>query len=275
MTARVPGPVMATLAVLGASSSLAAVFADARWIWPVAGAAILASVCGAAVRRWPLPVVVAGLLPATAFVIYVTAVFARQTAVLGFIPTGRTWGALRTILQEAAADIRVLVAPVPAKPGLVLLTVTAVFTVAGVVDILVTFLGRPALAGFPLLALFAVPALLARHPLGPAAFAAAAVGYVGLLLVQRQQGTGQAPGEAGGWPGWPGCSGRAAGNGGQAHSERRRGGRLGGRAGPASTAQRGSSTCRDHRHLPGYGGAVGIAGVGTAAVRRGVSRPVG
>ena len=197
MTARVPGPVMATLAVLGASSSLAAVFADARWIWPVAGAAILASVCGAAVRRWPLPVVVAGLLPATAFVIYVTAVFARQTAVLGFIPTGRTWDALRTILQEAAADIRVLVAPVPAKPGLVLLTVTAVFTVAGVVDILVTFLGRPALAGFPLLALFAVPALLARHPLGPAAFAAAAVGYVGLLLVQRQQGTGQAPGEAG------------------------------------------------------------------------------
>ncbi len=194
MTARVPGPVMATAAVLGASCSLAAVFGDARWVWPVVGAAIVASACGAAVRRWPLPVLVAGLLPATAFVAYVTAVFARHTAILGFIPTGRTWGALQTTLQEAASDIRVLVAPVPAKPGLVLLAVTAVFTVSGVVDILVTFLGRPALAGFPLLLLFAVPAMLARHPLGPAAFIAAAVGYVGLLLVQRNQTPNQAPG---------------------------------------------------------------------------------
>ena len=267
MAPRVPGPVMATLAVLGASTSLASVFADARWIWPVAGAAILASACGAAVRRWPLPVMVAGLLPATAFVIYVTAVFARQTAVLGFVPTGRTWGALRAILQEAAADIRVLVAPVPAKPGLVLLTVTAVFTVAGVVDILVTFLGRPALAGFPLLALFAVPAHAGPPPAGPGRVRGGSSRLCGSPAGAAPAGRRAAPR----W-GWPP---RAAGNGGRAHRERRRSGRVGGYTGTARAAQRRSSTCRIHRHLPGDGGANGLAGVGTAAFRFGVGRPVG
>ena len=85
-------------------------------------------------------------------------VFAGSTLDSGLLPNGHTLDVLQSLADHGQADINNYGPPVPVSTGLVLLTTAGVGAVALVVDLIAVVLDRAAVAGLPLLALFAVPA---------------------------------------------------------------------------------------------------------------------
>jgi transglutaminase-like putative cysteine protease len=187
MSGRIPVPVLSALATILAATSLSAVFSDPGWQGPVFGAAVIAVLAGSlgrALCRRRGALLLGLLLSAAGFVTYVTAVFAASTARLGFLPTSHTAGALRDLISTGRDDVRALVAPAPTHHGLVLFAVAGTYVVAAIVDALASGLGRPSLAGLPLLLLFAFPVGVVHGGVGWLPFVLGASGYVALLLAE-------------------------------------------------------------------------------------------
>jgi transglutaminase-like putative cysteine protease len=153
------------------------------WFGPVLVATVVAVGTATLGRLMRLPVAAGVLLGLTGLVVTVTALCARDTAFLGLVPTGRTVETLRSLIIDGRADMTRLAAPVPSRPGLVVLTVIGVYVVVMIVDVIVVALNRPILAGLPLLGLFAVPAAVLPAGVGWLPFLLGALGYVGLLLL--------------------------------------------------------------------------------------------
>ena len=174
--------VAGAVAVGLAAAALFPVFSDAGWLFRVLGAVV--AVVGAAtlVRRTGAPRVlepVGGLLGLTA---YVCLVFAGPTLSFLVVPDVETWRLLGDRIGEGLLDVEEYAPPVPVEPGIVLLAVLGVGAIAVVVDTLAVTARRPALAGLPLLLLFAVPAAVLPDGLGWLPFALGAAGWLGLLL---------------------------------------------------------------------------------------------
>lgn len=169
------------LAVLLACASLLPVFDGLDWLpRGLAAVMVVSASCAmarrAGVRRFWEPV--AGVL---ALAEYVCIAFAGPTLVLGLLPTGATFTSLVDTGAAGLLDAQELAAPVPARAGLVLLAVLGVGTVSVLVDALAVTFRRPAVAGLPLLLLFAVPAVILSDGLGWWPFVLAAVGWLSLL----------------------------------------------------------------------------------------------
>lgn len=172
----------AAVAVALAAAALVPVYEGLGWVLRVLLAvAVVAGSCSLA-RRAGLPRLlepVAGLLGLAA---YVCAVFARSTLAYGVVPVGATLRSLGDTLGQGLLDIEELAPPVPTEPGLVLIAVLGVGTIALVVDLLAVTFRQAAVAGLPLLLLFAVPAAVLPDGLGWWPFALGAAGWLGLLL---------------------------------------------------------------------------------------------
>ncbi|WP_239337226.1 DUF3488 and transglutaminase-like domain-containing protein [Frankia sp. CiP3] len=178
----------AALASLLCASALAPLF-DGFWWWfgPVIVATAVAVGTAALARalRLAIPVgIVSGLL---GLLITVTALYARETAVAGLLPTGRTVDALRSLIIAGRDDVSQLAAPVPQRPGLVVLTVIGVYCVVLIVDLLAVTIRRPTLAGLPLLALFMLPATVLPHGVGVVPYLLGAMGFLLLLVMEWKQ----------------------------------------------------------------------------------------
>src|SRR6185312_8002107 len=102
----------------------------------------------------------------------------------GFLPGAAARSVLGDLTSHGWHDISVQRAPVPSGQSLVLLTVCGVGLVAVAVDLIAMVARRPALAGLPLLALFAVSAATVPHGVGWLPFVYAGVGYLVLLLTE-------------------------------------------------------------------------------------------
>ncbi|WP_322749564.1 MULTISPECIES: DUF3488 and transglutaminase-like domain-containing protein [unclassified Frankia] len=176
------------LASLLCASALTPLF-EGFWWWfgPVIVATAVAVATAALARALRLAIPVALVLGLLGLVILVTALYARDTAVAGLVPTGRTVDALRTLVTAGRDDVARLAAPVPQRPGLVILTVTGVYVVATIVDLLVVTIRRPTLAGLPLLALFMLPAAVLPRGVGVAPFLLGTAGFLLLLAMDRRQ----------------------------------------------------------------------------------------
>lgn len=187
MNGRIPVPVLSAIAVMLTATSLSAVFSDRGWQGPVLGAVVIAVAAGAlsrALARRGGAVLVGVLLSAAGFVTYVSALFASSTAKLGFLPTGHTASAINELVSTGRDDVRALVAPAPTHQGLVLFAVAGTYLVAALTDAIASGLGRPSLAGLPLLLLFAFPVGVVHGGVGWLPFVAASGGYVALLLAE-------------------------------------------------------------------------------------------
>nr|MDT0667338.1 transglutaminaseTgpA domain-containing protein [Micromonospora sp. DSM 115978] len=112
---------------------------------------------------------------------------ARADAFAGVLPTPSALAALGDLIVSGTDDIAQLAAPVPQRPGLVVLTVVGVYVVVLIVDVLVVGLGRPTLAGLPLLGLFAVPAAVLDGGVGIVPFLLGAVGFLLLLVIDGHE----------------------------------------------------------------------------------------
>jgi transglutaminase-like putative cysteine protease len=174
----------AAVATVLASIALYPLLDTAGWFWNGIGAVIVVAAIGAATRRRAIPAVLCFLAAVGGLFLYLNVVFAGRQSWAGLVPTGASLQHLRLLLKQAMAATSKYAPPVPARPGIVLLTVAGIGFVAVLTDLLAVRLHRPAIAGLPLLVLFCVPLTTDARPGAVGAtlvFCAGMVGYLGLL----------------------------------------------------------------------------------------------
>ena len=174
----------AALAVALGTAALAPLYDDLLWLPRVLGAIAVIAAAGLVCRRLNVPALLQPVLAVAALFEFVTLTFVRSTTSFGVLPTGRTIPALRALVDEGLSDIERLAPPVPTHPGLTLMAVLGVAAVALVVDVIAVLLARAAVAGLPLLVLFAVPSAVRPGGVGWLPFALGAAGWLALLLVE-------------------------------------------------------------------------------------------
>jgi transglutaminase-like putative cysteine protease len=184
--------VVAAAACLLSTSALSRLFDGTLW-WmrPVVIAVAVAVATATLGRLLRLPVTAAILLSLAGLVGTVTVLCARGTALLGVVPTAGTVRTLRALIAGGGSYISRLAAPVPHRPGLVVLTVIGIYLVVMVVDLIVVTLDRPALGGLPLLALYAVSAAILPGGVGTVPFLLGAASFVALLLLDGRLAFGR------------------------------------------------------------------------------------
>ncbi len=172
------------VAVVLSTGALWPLFGDSDWLSPVLGGVLVVMAVGLAVRRIAVPSLLQPLLTTLGLVAYVAVVYASGTLDHGLLPTGRTLDAFRDLISAGQGDIQEYAPPVPTTEGLVLLTTLGVGAVAVVVDLIAVVMRRAAVAGVPLLALYAIPSAVLPGGLGGLPFVLGAIGWMGLLLVE-------------------------------------------------------------------------------------------
>jgi hypothetical protein len=176
--------VAAAVATMLASIALYPLLAGGSWFWGGIAAVIVVGAVGAATRRRAIPALLCFLAGIGALFLYLNVAFAGRQSWAGLAPTGASLRHLKVLLNQAMAETSKYAPPVPARPGIVLLTVAGIGLVAVLTDVLAVRLHRPAIAGLPLLVLFCVPLTTDARPGavgGTLVFCAGMVGYLGLL----------------------------------------------------------------------------------------------
>jgi transglutaminase-like putative cysteine protease len=181
----------AGLAVALATAALFPLFQGNAWFVRVIGAIVVVTLAGLVGRRLGLPRPLQPLLGLGALLAYLVLVFAGSTLTYGLLPGGHTLDVLRHLVDTGRGDIERFGPPIPSTEGLVLLTAAGVGAIALVVDVLAVALDRAALAGLPLLVLFAVPSAVLPGGLGGLPFVLGAIGWLGLLLVEGSERVGR------------------------------------------------------------------------------------
>lgn len=158
------------------------VFTDWSWLVVCAGCALPYVGVVAAFRRGggrnSAPVVL-GLFAA---VLVVCWVFVPQHLLLGILPTHASWGDVRALLHDARDTMQNDRAPLTSTPGLRLLTAVATVLLVAFTDVLCILWRKPLLAAAPLLEVLAVASATSEQAAGPIYFAAAAIGFLLILL---------------------------------------------------------------------------------------------
>ncbi|MDQ1695654.1 MAG: hypothetical protein QOJ03_1007 [Frankiaceae bacterium] len=174
------------LATFAASSALGAVFDGFGWLFPVLGAIAVVVIVSELVRWSPLPSGLGPLAAAAGVTLYVTWAYARDAAYGQVLPGSAALRVLGDTARDGFHDIRTLATPVPTHRGLVLIAVVGIAAVALVVDLLAVTMRRAALAGLPLLAVFAMATSVSKHGAGWVPFVLGTAGYLWLLLADSR-----------------------------------------------------------------------------------------
>ncbi|GAA4262858.1 transglutaminase TgpA family protein [Dactylosporangium darangshiense] len=167
-----------TLIALGASALAALPLLNvfARYTWTAQTALVLALMGTAGVLT--------RLVRAPAWAPSAAMAASALLALLLLFPGGARH--LAALLADGVAQARRFAAPVGDHDGLLLLAAAGVAALALLVDALVVQLRRPALAGLPMLAVYTVPVAVMPDSTGWAPFALGALGFVWLLVADRQ-----------------------------------------------------------------------------------------
>ncbi len=187
MTGRLRLAVAAGVATLLGCAPLAPMFDS--WAWVRYAILTVGAIAASSVvaRRLSVPGGFVPLINIGVLVLLVSALFGAGAEILGILPTSGTLRALHSQVTAAFTDISQLAVPVPARRGLMLITVVGVGAVAILIDALAVTLRRAALAGLPMLAMFAVPVAVARGGIGWLPFVFGAAGYLVLLLSEGRE----------------------------------------------------------------------------------------
>jgi transglutaminase-like putative cysteine protease len=181
----------AALATFAAATGLLNVFADKGWLLPVAGGIAVVAIVSEMSRRTRVAAAIGPLLAAAAVLLYITWLDARHDAYADVVPTGTSLRTLSDLARNGFTDIRSLATPVPTHQGLVLLSVVGLAAIALVVDLIAVTMRRAAVAGLPLLAVFALCTSVSRHGVGWIPFVLASSGYLWLLLTDAKDRVGR------------------------------------------------------------------------------------
>jgi transglutaminase-like putative cysteine protease len=171
------------LALMIAVGSLNSVLDGSLW-WAVSVVAMAIVLGAASVTRALLRARVWGTLAGIVVGgLAVTVFFAADTAFGGVIPTADTWERFAELTADAQLSISVQSIPAEATSGILFLLCWVSAALAALLDAIVVWWRRPALAGLPLLVVLCVPGVISPELANPLYFAATAVVY---LLLLRQ-----------------------------------------------------------------------------------------
>ena len=154
--------------------------------WILQASFLLALQCGVGAlgRRVPLPRLVTVAAQALVLVVLLTATFAREQALAGFLPGPQSVRRLADLLTVGADDVGQYAIPAPDTDGIRLMLVGGVLLIGLAVDALAVTFRSAAPAGLPLLALYSVAAGLSDGGADWLWFLLAACGYLLLLLAE-------------------------------------------------------------------------------------------
>ncbi|WP_426321013.1 transglutaminase TgpA family protein [Microbacterium sp. E-13] len=168
-TARIVRPLggerLLTFAILAAL--LAAILPVVRVIdpgWWLVGALVLAAMvlgAGYAARTYRLPAVAVTLIEGGVWVVFMTLIFLRDTALLWVIPTVDTVRAVPVLVEAAVQQITVGAAPLEATLPLVFVVVGSMGLLTIIVDHVVVTARMPLLASVGIVAVSLIPAIAA------------------------------------------------------------------------------------------------------------------
>jgi hypothetical protein len=180
-------PVLAALATLLTTWSLAPVVDGKDWQSPCVLMILVVMVVGMGARAARFPRAMVAPVQLLAGGVLLTAIFAGESAVAGLLPGPAAIQRLGEVVADGGDTINRYSAPVPTSHGISLILAIGVLSIAILVDLLVVGLRAPAAAGIPLLALYAVPAAVVPTGLQWRYFVAAATGWL-LLLAHDASG---------------------------------------------------------------------------------------
>ncbi|MGI5198807.1 transglutaminase TgpA family protein [Streptomyces sp. CA-288835] len=191
-------------ATLLAACALLPLVTPATWLLQAAFLLAIQTGVGAATRRVPLarPLTIAAQALVTLMLLTLT--FAREQAILGFIPGPEVFQQFGLLLQTGGEDVGRFAIPAPLSEGIRLMMVGGVLVIGLAVDALAVTLRSAAPAGLPLLALYSVAAGLSDGGAGWLWFLLAAAGYLLLLLAEGRDRLSQWGRVFGGAPRMPG-----------------------------------------------------------------------
>ncbi len=146
------------LATLTASLSVVPLFDSGRWIIPTIAGVLTMALTGAVARAVGLPPPLQPILQVLVLLTLLTVMFVQPAAALGIFPGPVALTELQELTRIALVEAESALAPVPTTSVLILLAVGGISLVALLVDTIGVTLRLPALAGFPLLLVYALPA---------------------------------------------------------------------------------------------------------------------
>lgn len=182
------------LAVAAALTSFTVLLDEGLWgptVLVVSAAAIAAgSLVRSSVRRWlPLWSLAASALAA---VVALVLLFAADTALLGIVPLPGTATRFAELIAAGEASIADQSIPAAADEGIRFLLASGIAGLAILADTTATLSRRPAAAAIPLLAILAVPIILAPGTLPVLSILATAAAFLLLLALHRPAASGGA-----------------------------------------------------------------------------------
>lgn len=182
--------VTAAAATVATSIVVYPLVSGAAWFWLGLAATVVVALTGTLTRLRPLPVTVCLLAQLAALLLYLNIVFASAVSFAGVAPTTSSLGHVLALARRGMNTVHHYAPPVPARPGILLLTAAGIGLVAILTDLLAVRLRRPALAGLPLLVLFCVPLSTPARP-GPVGtavgFGLSVAGYLALLSADGRE----------------------------------------------------------------------------------------
>lgn len=156
------------------------------WLLPVLGAVAVVAAFAALSRSIRVPVWLQPAMMLVGLLLYAMIVLVRDGNWFGVIPTAETLRSFSTYAQFGIRDIVAQTTPASTTQGLVLLTAIGVGVVAMAADVVAVTMRKPALAGLPMLALYAIPVSVTGSGLPWPLFVIGAAGYLWLISTDHR-----------------------------------------------------------------------------------------
>lgn len=156
------------------------------WVPASVALATLVLAAGYLARRRGLPAVAVTLIEATLWVVFMTAVFFRDSALLWIVPTLDTLPLVPRIVEVALSEITVGVAPLDATAALAFLIVGALGLLAIIVDHVVLTARMPLLASIGIIAVSLIPAIAVPGGIDVMAFVLLAAAVLFLIRTETR-----------------------------------------------------------------------------------------
>jgi transglutaminase-like putative cysteine protease len=172
------------------STVLLPLYLSTGWFFIAIGAVIAVAATGALTRLRTLPVPVCLAVSVAGLVLYLNLVFEARHSLLYLIPTPNSLARLWDLAGSGMHEANRYAPPAPSLPGLLLLAAGGVGITAVLADLMAVRLQSTALAGLPLLVLFAVPVMMnAQHSQYEAAlvFCVGGAGYLAMLSADGRE----------------------------------------------------------------------------------------
>lgn len=182
MTTRRHMGFVAAGATLLAATPLSGIFQSWTWMLQSAFAVGIIAATATGIRALRGRIAAQGLGMMGALLLVLTLLFSDGHALLGIIPTPETFSYFADLLSRSGEQIRSNGVPVPDLDGLLFLTVFGIGLVAILTDLVTVGMRRPALAGLPMLGIYAVPVAVYPDSVSVVPFVFAAAAYLWLLV---------------------------------------------------------------------------------------------